>query len=74
MPLLTLVRIELCSMSSASLAWTSTAMPLSARFRASLDEAYTILDCERVSYAIIKGTGSWNYLNSGIIRRPSDEG
>lgn len=63
-------------MSSASLAWISTAMPLSARFRASLDEAYTILDWERVSRETFDGA-DWRFrahLNSGIVRRPGNEG
>lgn len=63
-------------MSSASLAWISTAMPLSARFRASLDEAYTILDWERVSRDKFEGA-DWRFrahLDSGIVRRPGNEG
>lgn len=63
-------------MSSASLAWISTAMPLSARFRASLDEAYTILDWEGVSRDTHE-EADWGFrahLNSGIVRRPGNEG
>ena len=42
-PLETLLRTDWYSMSSSSFAWNSVAIPFSARLRASLEEAYTIL-------------------------------
>lgn len=70
-----------CSMSSASLAWMSTARPLSERLRASLEEEYIMRGCAILS---VRCAFSWTliplcskcdtHVLSGIIGHPADEG
>src|ERR1700712_4452080 len=60
-------------MSSSSFAWNSTAIPFSARLRASFEEAYTIFGCNCQHTPIILDLNDTN-LDASIIWGPRNEG